>query len=335
MIGKLLLNPTAGFALETGTGDDVNLGGDLHKGGTLFLHESAGVYGTAVGESALANAGATTYYNTAVGYHALYSDTDGMRNTAVGAQALADTTTGSGNTAVGWNALGKNIDGLESTGLGNAALANNTSGHRNTAVGRSALWFNSTGSENIALGGRAGYNLTTGSNNIHIGNLGLAGEANTIKIGTQGTQTKAYVAGIYGTALPGLPVVVTPDGQLGIGAAAGSDADTLDGLDSLQFLRSDADDEMTARLTLNPATGYALETGTDDDVNLGGILRMGGTPFLHDAGAAATAVGFNALTSGTVGWGSTAVGNAALELTYGNGNSALGHRTLPVTTSGS
>ncbi len=47
---------------------------------------------------------------------------------------------------------------------------------------------NTTGGNNIALGYEAGYYLTTGSNNVDIGNLGLAAESNTIRIGIQGTQ---------------------------------------------------------------------------------------------------------------------------------------------------
>ncbi len=63
-----------------------------------------------------------------------------------------------------------------------------------------------------------GGNLTTGNNNIDIGNQGVAGESNTIRIGTSGTQTKAYIAGIYGAqATTGVPVPVNIDstGHLG------------------------------------------------------------------------------------------------------------------------
>ena len=56
---------------------------------------------------------------------------------------------------------------------------------------------NTTGSNNIALGFQAGSNLTTGSNNVDIGNLGVAAESNTIRIGTQGTQTATFIAGIF------------------------------------------------------------------------------------------------------------------------------------------
>jgi len=41
-----------------------------------------------------------------------------------------------------------------------------------------------------------GFNLTTGDFNIDIGNAGVADEANTIRIGTSGDQTKTFVAGI-------------------------------------------------------------------------------------------------------------------------------------------
>ena len=42
----------------------------------------------------------------------------------------------------------------------------------------------------------AGGNLTTGNNNIDIGNGGVAGESGQIRIGTNGTHTNTFVAGI-------------------------------------------------------------------------------------------------------------------------------------------
>jgi hypothetical protein len=60
-------------------------------------------------------------------------------------------------------------------------------------------------------------NLTTGSYNIDIGNEGVAGDANTIKIGVQGTQAATYIAGIHGaTVAGGVEVVVDAAGQLGV-----------------------------------------------------------------------------------------------------------------------
>src|SRR5207253_7636973 len=57
-----------------------------------------------------------------------------------------------------------------------------------------------------------------GNNNIDIGAnvLGNAGEANTIRIGKSGTQTKAFLAGIYGkTVASGVGVIINSNGQLG------------------------------------------------------------------------------------------------------------------------
>jgi hypothetical protein len=74
------------------------------------------------------------------------------------------------------------------------------------------------------LGDGAGINLTTGSNNIDIGfNVtGVAGEANTIRIGTEGTQRNANIAGIYSTPVAkGLVVKVDSTGHLGTVGSSG------------------------------------------------------------------------------------------------------------------
>ena len=68
--------------------------------------------------------------------------------------------------------------------------------------------------------GLARLNLTTGSYNIDIGSVGAAGEANTIRIGTPGTQTATYIAGINGSSVMGVDVVVGPTGRLGVVASS-------------------------------------------------------------------------------------------------------------------
>ncbi len=66
------------------------------------------------------------------------------------------------------------------------------------------------------MGFGAGRNLTTGNNNIDIGNNGVAAESDTIRIGTLGTQTAIYLAGIMGKTVPrSTPVFVNSDGLLG------------------------------------------------------------------------------------------------------------------------
>jgi hypothetical protein len=156
----------------------------------------------------------TGYNNTANGASALFFNTTGGRNTANGAGALYSNTGGSDNTANGFFAL-LFTTGSENTANGSAALQSNTTGSDNTANGFDALFFNTTGSYNIALGFQAGLNLTTGSNNIDIGNTGVGADSSTIRIGTQGTQTKTFVAGITGAAVTGAAVKVNAAGQLG------------------------------------------------------------------------------------------------------------------------
>jgi Chaperone of endosialidase len=74
---------------------------------------------------------------------------------------------------------------------------------------------NTTGSDNIALGYEAGFHLTTGGNNVDIGNLGLAAESKTIRIGAG--QSKTFIAGIFGSSIAGGDAVtVNSSGQLGM-----------------------------------------------------------------------------------------------------------------------
>ena len=110
--------------------------------------------------------------------------------------------------------------GDDNVAIGDQALFNNTGADRSVAVGSSALHRN-RGARNIAIGDHAGSQLSNGTDNIDIGNVGVAAETKTIRIGKQGTQTKAYMAGINGTAIPGTArqVVVNGQGQLGTSAA--------------------------------------------------------------------------------------------------------------------
>src|SRR5204862_3360712 len=73
----------------------------------------------------------------------------------------------------------------------------------------------------IAVGATAGINLTIGSNNIYVGNVGGGpGESARIRIGTQGTQTATYIAGISGAAVTGNQVVINSNGKLGVTASS-------------------------------------------------------------------------------------------------------------------
>ncbi len=200
------------FSLTTGA-DNTAIGFDA------LSSDSDGNNNTATGAGALKNNDGDD--NTAMGTSALATNTTGSFNTAVGIFALSNNTTGYGNTADGNSALEHNSSGVLNTATGDSALGRNTTGKTNTANGEGALFNNTTGNHNIAIGASAGERLTTGSNNIDIGNQGVAGEANTIRIGERGAQKSTFVAGISGTAISGTQVVVNSNGKLGV---AGSSA---------------------------------------------------------------------------------------------------------------
>src|SRR6267378_2114343 len=174
---------------------------------------TTGIANTATGFKALLYN--TAANNTANGFQALFSNTTGTENTATGESTLYDNTTASNNTADGAGALFFNTTGTQNTAIGAFALYKNTTASNNAAEGFQAL-LNNKGSNNIGLGSNAGANLTTGSNNIDIGNNGVAGDANKIRIGKQGTQNATFIAGIFGaTVANGVAVRIDSTGHLG------------------------------------------------------------------------------------------------------------------------
>ena len=220
-------------------------------GMSALLSNTTGSSNTAVGTNALVlNTNGTS--NTAIGARTMSWNTSGEANTAVGVTALDANTTGSGNTAIGRAALEQNSTGSGNVAIGMYTLLGNASGNRNTATGNSSgprsgddntvagymagdghsgnrntlLGIqagtsdtrSTSGSNNIALGYQAGSAWTTGSNNIAIGSNGVAADLNAIRIGTQGVQTRTFIAGIRGARVArrgASAVLIDATGQLG------------------------------------------------------------------------------------------------------------------------
>ena len=142
--------------------------------------------------------------NSAFGWSALQSNL-ADENTAIGSHALFTNTTGEGNAATGAWALSSNTQGDFNTANGAFALSGNTTGERNTATGNSALFSNTTGSDNIALGDGAGFGITTANNMICIGTNVPANDSNS-----------CYIGQIFGNTVPGGGTVfITSSGKLG------------------------------------------------------------------------------------------------------------------------
>ena len=239
-------------------------------GSQSLYHNTTGSFNTATGFRTL-YANTTGYENTANGFEALAFTTTGFDNTANGFKALYNNTTGSGNTAVGSTALFRNTSGESNTATGEGALSSNGAGSGNTADGANTLsgrngnvipdWSNNTavganaligqigdlenntaigaealplsfgGQNNIAIGYRAAVNLVSGDNNIYVGNLGVDFDSGSVRIGTAGTQTQTFIAGINGTAVTGTPVVVDGNGQLGVAASSARFKDEIKPMD--------------------------------------------------------------------------------------------------------
>ena len=223
-------NTATGFgALSSntiGTGNTANGVGALPS-------NTIGNFNTASGFNTLVF-NTTGSYNAAYGYYALLNNTTGNENTANGAKALLRNTNGIQNTASGLSALGSNTTGNQNTADGTNSSFRNTTGVANVAVGYYALFHNTTGGSNTALGAGSGSNLTTGSNNIDIDNLGVAGEGNTIRIGTTGTQTNTYIAGISGvTVAGGVGVIIDSSGHLGTVVSSARFKDAIKPMDKV------------------------------------------------------------------------------------------------------
>jgi len=293
---------------------------------------------TAEGQSALLSL-TTGTYNNAVGIYALLSLTTGNFNTANGAAVLLSNTA-SENTATGAATLFSTTTGGFNAADGAFALFFNTTGQSNTAVGDRALQNNTTGQGNIALGTSAGINLTTGSNNIDIGNVGMAGESNTMRVGDPAIHSAIFVAGIT-TMTPAAPnqmVLVDPtSGQLGSADIPSS------GVVSTSPENTAVGDQALVSNTggFNTATGFqALFSNTSANNN----TAVGDQALLTNTGPNNTAVGAGALSSNAgspdpndhLGAFNNAVGaNSLFFNAVGSSNNALGESALLSNVSGS
>ena len=284
---------------------------------------ASGDNNTAAGVNAL-SANTSGSANTAYGLNALYSNTSGVANTASGVNALSANTSGSANTANGTSALAQNTSGNANTAngvgalhlntigstntvIGYRALYSNTNGSFNTAIGNDTLYFATSGSYNIALGYEAGYNFTGNeSNNIDIGNMGVAGDNNTIRIGSGQSQT--FIAGLINGNGGGLTNLNVSAAQLtSIGNTNGGSGNFFVGL-----------------------AGNSTMSGSDNTANGVGALSS------NTSGYDNTANGSGALYSNTNGCCNTANGFGALSSnTSGNNNTANGFESLTANTSGS
>jgi len=214
---------------------DINLSGGLRIAGSTILQvpvaanniglgfnavnaSVTGVRNLGVGVSALRSV-TSGESNTALGFEALKSTDNGFQNVAVGAQTMFQNTSGAFNVALGYSAVANNISGNANVGIGFSTMSTLTAGDSNTAVGFGTLTAVGTGQVNLALGAGAGAHLVgANSNNVDVANTGVAGDNGAVRIGTAGTQSSFFAAGIRGVttgAADAVSVVIDSNGQLG------------------------------------------------------------------------------------------------------------------------
>jgi len=196
---------------------------------------------TAEGCQALRSQTSNASGNTALGWRALYSVTDGSFNVGVGAGALV-LDRADANTAVGTAALLLNRFGARNTALGAAAMVYTDgtadgNGSFNGAVGAFALNSNVTGFSNNAMGDSALFRNQSAAANTAVGDLALenndatndgAGN-NNVAVGAS-----ALNANVNGSENTGVGAGVGPNLANGfnntyVGNFVGTDADDEDG----------------------------------------------------------------------------------------------------------
>lgn len=179
---------------------DVNFAGRIQYQGSPLLQLPGGIqdFNVSLGPGAFPRVAIGS--NTAIGGLSLQRDTAGANNTAIGANALFNNTAGGTNTGAGAGAL---LNGPASGG---------------TAIGNTAL-MNDTGVNNIGIGMNAANSVAgTGNTNVHIGNAGIVSDSSVVRIGTLGSQSAFFAAGVRGVTTgkgDGIPLVIDSNGQLG------------------------------------------------------------------------------------------------------------------------
>ena len=296
---RLLQAATAQNSIATITGGDLQLNGITvgRGGGNSFFN-------TANGYQALYS-NTSGFYNTAIGYTSLYSNTGGF-NTAIGSGTLYSNTSGANNTAVGSNSLYHNTTGSFNIAIGLSTLFNNTTGNQNIAMGWASMMLNSTGGYNVAFGSTSLYNNTTGGFNIAIG-------PSTLYSNTSGSNNTACGSGALYSNSTGNYNVAT-----GFGALRGNTT----GYNNV------ANGDNT--LYINTTGFYNVATGSgalmNNTVGNDNVANGYDALLVNTTGQYNTAIGSQSLTSNSTGSYNTAVGyNSSVSLNNLTNATAIGY----------
>lgn len=208
------IDTTTGQLGASASGGSLTLTGDTGTASgtslTVFTNQTSNNSGASV---LFSNSGTTSTLNV----------TDSRNNTFIGKTCGNTTLTGNSNIGLGSNLLTSLTTGTNNVAVGRNNLNLCTTGSNNGAFSDGCLENLVTGNGNTALGNGAGSNYTSSeSNNIVIGNTGTIADSAVTRIGTSGTQTTCFIAGIEGVTVSNKNYVTidTTTGQLGSEARA-------------------------------------------------------------------------------------------------------------------
>ncbi len=202
-----IIGKGAGMPAITGT-DNIALG-------NLALSSvSTGIQNIAIGSSA--GKVNTQQDNVFIGYKSGLGNVNGSENIAIGTNTLQVSGSGSANVCIGHQA-GFNMTGGNNVAVGFDSLVSMGGGANNVAVGRlSGASLNSAESGNICIGALV-QGFSGDGNSIRIGDTTNVSANSGIRLGTTGTHTTCFIAGISGISVANLNIVTinTTTGQLG------------------------------------------------------------------------------------------------------------------------
>ncbi len=299
-------------------------------------------------DNAFFGGGGNTTLSTASGNYCLGKDsltslTTGLGNCALGGGTLNACDTGQGNVAMGVVSLVACTSGQGNTAVGAAVLGSCTTGQGNVGIGPQSLNTIVDGSNNVGIGALAGSAYSANdSNNIAIGNVGVAGENDTIRIGS--TQTSFFASGIYGTAV-GTPQVVLTDSNNMLGASAGTNGQVLIGATGSGVSWGNITAGSNISVTNGPnsitiastaATGISTLAGDSGTATGTTVIIAGGSNITTSASGSTVTVDLdnNVSVSGTIFAGGTITADDGF-IANTNGLDVLaGNIVFPTTTTG-
>lgn len=287
----LYIDGDAGGISDVNSGDNITVNTvatvatvNLNKSISQPVTNAAGTEGlySLGGDRFLHNYGAdNTFLGSLAGNLTLVGATN---NVAIGGSAGSALEDGFNNVFLGFESGSSNTDGETNIFLGLQSGLLNTVGNENLAIGALALSGSAVSNKNLVIGNSSGINyLTTEANNVLISSEGVTGDANVLRIGTDGTGDyevdSAYVAGIYARTVDAMTqqvVIIDSTGKLGSIVGGGGDITDVNSGDNITV--NTVGTVATVNLNKSIAQPITNAAGTE------GLYSLGGDRFLHNYG---------------------------------------------------